>query len=170
VWFVGTPLQVTGDDDGVVPSDVDLRVVRPADRHLTLVYLGPVPEPTAHAIWASIPPLPVPTEVRAVRWERLGKSAVALELTDDDGRLAAAAGVCHEAAAKVIDIEPPRVFRPHLTMARVPRRVRPPTNGVLGEWPVPSGPIAVGRPTLFRSNPQSAGDRYEVVDQQSAPR
>jgi 2'-5' RNA ligase len=168
VWFVGAPVAFAADDP-LVPADADVRATRPADRHVTLVFLGRVPGDTARRVWRSIPPLRLPVEVHARRWERFGRSALALELSDDDGLLEAAAARCHdEAADVVVDLGRPAVFRPHVTMARVPRRGRPPSGRELRSWPVPSSALPVGRPTLFRTNPQSTGDRYEVVDQQTS--
>jgi 2'-5' RNA ligase len=168
VWFVGAPLTFAADDEPLVPADADVRATRPADRHVTLVFLGSVPEETARRVWQSIPPLELPADVRGLRWDRFGRSALALELSDDDGLLEAAAASCHDAAIAVVeDIRRPEVFRPHVTMARVPRRGRPPSTGGLRGWPVPSSALQVGRPTLFRSNPQPTGDRYDVVEQQS---
>ncbi|MGH9084992.1 MAG: 2'-5' RNA ligase family protein [Acidimicrobiales bacterium] len=167
MWFVGAPL-VFGDDDGLVPPGADVVPIRPSDRHVTLVFLGRVPDAAALQVWRSVPPLRLPAEVCGVRWERFGRSALALELSDDDGLLAVAADRCHDAAEGVVEVQRHPVYRPHVTMARVSRRSRPPSGRALREWPLPSGPIAVGVPTLFRSRPQPTEDRYEPVDQQPA--
>jgi 2'-5' RNA ligase len=167
-WFVGAPVTLAAGDDPLVPADAGVRATRPGDRHVTLLFLGRLPDDTAHRVWRSIPRLLLPVEVRALRWERFGRSALALELSDDAGLLEAAAGQCHDAAADLVaDLRRPSPLRPHVTMARVPRRGRPPTARDLGGWPLPARPLQVGRPTLFRSNPQSTGDRYEVVEQQT---
>ena len=167
MWFVGAPLSFAGDD-GLVPSDADVVAIQASDRHVTLVFLGRVPEDAALQVWRALPPLLLPAEVGAVRWERFGRSALAIELSDDDGRLAVAADRCHEAAEGVVEVQRHPVYRPHVTMARVPRRSRPPSARTLGEWPLPSSPIAVGVPTLFRSRTEPAAERYEVVAQQPA--
>jgi 2'-5' RNA ligase len=167
VWFVGVPVTFAADDEPLVPADADVRALRPADRHVTLVFLGRVPDGAARRVWRSLPTLRLPVEVHALGWDRFGRSAVALGLSDDDGLLEAAATLCHDAAGDVVvDRRRPAVFRPHVTMARAPRRGRPPTERDLRRWPVPSSALQVGRPTLFRSNPRSTGDRYEVVEQQ----
>jgi 2'-5' RNA ligase len=167
VWFVGAPVTFAADDEPLVPADADVRAIGSADRHVTLVFLGRVPDDTARRVWQSIAPLELPVEVQALRWERFGRSALALELSDGDGLLEAAAALCHDAAADVgIEVRRPAVFRPHVTMARVPRRGRPPRERDLRGWPVPSSALRVGRLTLFHSNPQSTGDRYDVVEQQ----
>jgi 2'-5' RNA ligase len=167
VWFVGAPLSFA-DDDGLVPADADVVAIGPADRHVTLLFLGRVADDAAQQVWRALPPLRLPAEVRALHWQRFGRSALALELSDDDGRLTAAADRCHDAAEGVVEVQRHPVHRPHVTMARVPRRSRPPSARALGEWPLPSSPIVVGVPTLFRSRTQPAGDRYEVVAQQPA--
>jgi 2'-5' RNA ligase len=168
VWFVGAPVTVADADEPVAPTGAEVRAVRPGDRHVTLVFLGGVPVDTAQEVWRSIPLLRLPAEVRALRWARFGRSALALELSDADGLFEGGATQCSDAATSVgIEVRPPPVFRPHVTIARVPRRGRPPTDRDLHEWPVPRSALQVGRLTLFRSNPASTGDRYEVVEQQS---
>ena len=169
MWFVGATVTCAETDEPLVPVRVDVRPTRPADRHVTLVYLGRVPEGTAHRVWHSLPRLQLPDEVRALRWERFGRNAVALELSDDDGLLEGASARCHDAAADVVvGVPRPSIFRPHVTMARVPRRARPPSATALRDWPVPSSALQIGRTTLFRTSPQSTADRYEVVDQQTS--
>jgi len=169
VWFVGATVTFAATDEPLVPVRADVRPTRPADRHVTLVFLGPVPEGTAQRVWHSLPRLQLPDEVRALRWARFGRSAVALEVSDDDVLLEGASARCHDAAAEVgVGVRRPSVFRPHVTMARVPRRGRPPNPRALRDWPVPSSALEVGRTALFRTIPQSTADRYEVVDQQTS--
>jgi 2'-5' RNA ligase len=172
VWFVGAPLTFAADDDALVPPDADAVAIGQRDRHVTLVFLGRLPEEVALEVWRALPALHLPATVRALRWDRFGRSALALELSDDDGLLAAAADCCHDAAAQVVDLQGHPVDRPHVTMARVPRRARPPSARTLAAWPLPSHPLAVGAPTLYRTHPQRApdGDRYALVAQQPTDR
>jgi 2'-5' RNA ligase len=165
VWFVGAPVAFAPDDESLVPADAALRATRPGDRHLTLLFLGRVSEDTALRLWRALPPLRLPGEVRALGWERFGRTALALEL-DDDGMLEAAARVCNEHAAGVVEVEARERYRPHVTMARVPRRGRPPSPASLHAWRLPAAPLTAGPPTLFRSRSGPGADRYEVVDQQ----
>lgn len=165
MWFVGAPLAFASED-AVVPPGADVVPIGPGDRHVTLVFLGRVADDTALQAWRSLPALRLPSEVRAMRWARFGRSALALELSDEGGLLAVAAGRCEGAAARLVAIQRHPVYRPHVTMARVPRRSRPPSARSLDEWPLPPGPIAVGVPTLYRSKTQPTDDRYEAVAQQ----
>ena len=116
-----------------------------------------------------LPELDLPTRVRPLEWQRFGRRAIALVVSDDDGLLRAAADACHDIAARLVEVRRPPEFRPHVTMARVPRRARPPTAPALREWAVPSARLDVGPATLFRSSNGETGDRYEVVEQQSRP-
>lgn len=166
MWFVGAPLAFEVADVELVPPDAEVVPVRPGDRHVTLVFLGGVPDDSALHVWRSLPDLRLPTEVRALGWARFGQSALALELADEQGLLAVAADHCDSAAAAVVELRRHPHYRPHVTMARTPRRSRPPSARALAGWPVPPQPITVGAPTLYRTKPKSAGDRYEVVAQQ----
>lgn len=142
-------------------------MTRSGDRHLTLVFLGRMPREHVLRFWESLPPLTLPDHGRPVRWELMGRRALALTLADDDGHLGVAADACFEAAAEQrIELRRPDRFRPHVTLARVPKRRKPPTPQVLRDWPVPPGPVCVGPPTLFRSREDTTGDRYEIVEQQ----
>ena len=165
VWFVGAAVTFAASDDDLVPNDADVRTILPADRHLTVVFLGATEDSTARAGWEAIPELSFPAEARALRWERLGRSALALELADDGGALAAAAVVAAKAVTPFVAVSTPTPFRPHVTMARVPRRATPPTAAVLQVWPLPANPLRIEPLALFRSAPPSTDRRYEVVDQ-----
>jgi 2'-5' RNA ligase len=165
VWFVGAPV-LFGGSGVLVPADTEVVATREADRHITLVFLGRVPEEDVMRFWGSLPQLDLPARTRPLRWERFGRSAIALALADDDGLLSTAAGACHDAAEGLIGVRRPPEHRPHVTMARVPRRSRPPAPQALRAWPVPPGPLDVGLITLFRSRTGATGDRYEVVEQQ----
>jgi 2'-5' RNA ligase len=169
VWFIGAPVSLAAEDDDLVPARPDLVATRPGDRHLTLAFLGPAPDEHARALWSSLPPVVLPDASRALRWERLGRSAIALEVSDDDRLLTAAAAACYDAADGLIELVPPSPFRPHVTMARVPRRSRPPSSRVLSELPLPSSALEVGSLTLFRTRTQREGDRYERVEQRPTP-
>ena len=134
---------------------------------MTLLFLGRRPEDAVRSLWASLPSLGVPEQARAVGWERFGRRALALALADDDGRWRTAAGEAAAIAAQQLpDLAVPADFRPHVTVGRLPKAARPPTSHVMGRWPVPTGPLGVGPPALFRSRDDPTGDRYEVVAQQ----
>lgn len=166
MWFIGAPLAFEVADAELVPPDAEVVPVRPGDRHVTLVFLGGVPDDSALSIWRSLPDLRLPAEVRALGWARFGQSALALELSDEHGLLTVAAGRCDSAATAVVELQRHPHYRPHVTMARTPRRSRPPSARALAGWPMPSQPIAVGAPTLYRTKPQPGSDRYERVAQQ----
>jgi 2'-5' RNA ligase len=165
VWFIGVPMSLGADERELVPASADLVATRAADRHLTLVFLGRAPDHDVATVWQSVPALGLPSTVDAHRWERFGRSAIALVVSDDDGLLDAAATVCHDAADGLIEVRRPSPFRPHVTMARVPRRARPPSSGALRGWPLPASPLEVGALTLFRSRTDPGTDRYEIVEQ-----
>lgn len=164
MWFVGAPVSFVDDPLAAVPEGVDLVATRPADLHLTLVFLGRLTPDAALDLWGALPPLALPDGVRAVAWERFGRNALALSLGDDDGRLRIATEACRDVAdARLADFIRPAGFRPHVTLGRIPKRARPPTPAALRGRPVPADPLHVGPPTLFRSRGRADGDRYAVV-------
>lgn len=167
MWFVGAPASLAAED--VVPPAAGLRLTRPVDRHLTLVYLGHVPADVARRVWDALPRLALPAVATGLRWERFGRSAIALVLADDDGSLRRAADRCVTVAdAAVASFRPPTEFRPHLTVGRVRKGARPPARRAMAGWPLPPGPLGLGPVTLFRSRDATdpAPERYERVAQQ----
>jgi 2'-5' RNA ligase len=166
VWFVGAHVGF-GDDPAAVPPSPAVVPTRPGDRHVTLVYLGPVPEEDADGLWRALPALALPEQTAARAWALFGRRAIAVTLTDDDGRLETAADACIALArSRLPQLRPPARFRPHVTLGRVGRRATPPSRAAVRTWPLPARPLTVGRPTLFRTAADRSGDRYEVVAQQ----
>ena len=165
VWFIGTPVALPPGDPDPVPSEAHVRPLLPPDRHVTVVFLGNVPDDTAQAGWQALPELSLPAEASAQRWARFGRSALALELADDDGRWEDAAVTAVEAVTSLVTVRSPSPFRPHVTMARVPRRAKPPTASALARWALPIQPLRVGPLTLFHSAPSGSERRYVAVEQ-----
>jgi 2'-5' RNA ligase len=147
----------------------DLRPVAVEALHVTLVFLGYLPEKeigrvasTAFdAVRGLATPLLAVQEVRAVppRSPRL----FALDLSDDGGR----AGAVHTAASGAL--EAARLYRPekrpfwaHLTVARVKRGERraPP----LDAHELPSASFETADVTLYRSHLSPRGARYEALE------
>jgi 2'-5' RNA ligase len=154
--------------DRLIVDRSDLRPVRPAALHVTLVFLGWQDESAADRIAAAAfqagrsgaPPTLTPADVRPVppRDPRL----FALDLRDEDGRaveLQAAVSAALEAGRWYRPEKRP--FWPHLTLARVKRGVRraPP----LGEEPAPSEPFETRELTLYRSTLRPQGALYEPL-------
>jgi len=167
VWFVGTPVSFADDPLLAVPAGVELVATRPADRHVTLVFLGRMPQESALDLWDALPPLTVPEHVGAVAWERFGRNAIALSVADGDDQLRAATDLClGVAVAQLTDFTRPAGFRPHVTLGRIRKRAHPPTPAAMRGWTVPAELIQVGLPTLFRSRGRADGDRFEVVARQ----
>jgi 2'-5' RNA ligase len=147
----------------------DLRPVSVEALHVTLVFLGYLPEKEIERVAATAfdpldglaaPRLTV-CEVRGVppRAPRL----FALDLDDDGGRAGAVQAAASDAlaAAKLYRPEK-RPFWPHITVARAKRGERrpPPLEGP----PPPSGPFAAAVVTLYRSHLSPRGARYEALE------
>jgi len=107
-----------------------LRATRPSGWHLTLAYLGEtstsvVPRVVAvlESLRASAPPVP---ELRLAAGCRLGRSVLAIEVADLPGGAVAALGarIQTDLAAAGVPVAQ-GVVRPHVTLARARRPVRP---------------------------------------------
>jgi 2'-5' RNA ligase len=168
-WFIGVPVVLQPEDADLPPAAPGVVALGAADRHVTLAFLGHAADEAVMAIWARMPALALPATVRARRWERFGRRAIALVVWDDDDRLDAAAAASHRAAEASIELRSPSPFRPHVTMARIGRRARPPTSRALRDWPLPARPLAVGALTLFRSRREPSRGRYEAVERRTGP-
>ena len=164
-WFIGVPVALHPDGSELPPAEPGLVALAPSDRHVTLAFLGRAPDDDVRAVWSAVPRVVLPCELDALRWERFGRSALALVVSDVDRRLEAAAEACHRAADGVIQTKRPTPFRPHVTMARVPRRAHAPSASALRGWTVPARALSAGPLTLFRSATDGRAGRYEVVDE-----
>ena len=146
----------------------DLRPVAVEALHVTLVFLGYLPEKKIERIASTAfeplaglraPRLRV-REVKPVppRNARL----FALDLADEDGR----AGAVHAAMSESLDkarlYKPEkRPFWPHITFARVKRGERRPPP--IASPPSPRDPFDAGEVTLYRSHLSPRGARYEAL-------
>jgi RNA 2',3'-cyclic 3'-phosphodiesterase len=152
--------------DVFAPYGRTVRLVRPASLHVTLVFLGHHPEDSVDAIrqaaFSGLSGLRAPAlsarEVRAVppRRPRLW----ALDLDDPDGLSTAV----HEAvAAPLVEggwyEREKRPFWPHVTVARVRAREKPP---MLSLDPPPLSLVA-SEVVLYRSRLSRAGADYEPL-------
>jgi 2'-5' RNA ligase len=162
---------LAGWRDGLVAGREDLRPVREAALHVTLVFLGWQDERAADAIAqaafahaAGAAPRLTPRGVRALppRDPRL----FALDLEDEGERattLQAAASGALEAGGWYRPEKRP--FWPHLTLARVKRGRRRVAS--LPDIPAPGEPFAAAGLTLYRSTLRPQGALYEPLAQRS---
>jgi RNA 2',3'-cyclic 3'-phosphodiesterase len=147
----------------------DLRPVAPESLHVTLVFLGYLPEKEIGTVAATafgaagglVPPRLAVQEVRPVppRDPRL----FALDLWDEDGRATVVQTAASDAlaAAKLYRPEK-RPFWPHITFARVKRGERR-APAVAAEG-LPTEPFEAADLTLYRSHLSPRGARYEALE------
>ena len=145
-----------------------LRLVAPEALHVTLVFLGHLPEAEIEriaglvrgAVPAAEPPLLAALGVKPVppRSPRL----FALDLSDEDGRAAAihAAQSAALVAGRLYEPEK-RPFWPHVTLARCRRGTRP---GLTGEPAPPGDAWRAEAVTLYRSRLSPRGATYEPLE------
>ena len=155
-------------DDAFARRD-DVRLVDPAALHVTLVFLGYLPEEEIERVRelmrGAVPaddatPVLTAMGVRPVPPKRT--RLFALDLADEDdraGRVQAAVSDALE-AARLFEPEK-RPFWPHVTLARVRKGARAAPFG--GPAP-PSDPWRAQAVTLYRSRLSPRGARYEPLE------
>jgi RNA 2',3'-cyclic 3'-phosphodiesterase len=144
-----------------------LRPVAPDGLHVTLVFLGHLPEaeitPIGKLVQAALPaieaPLLTPVGVKAVPPRR--PRLFALDLDDQGGRAGLIQAAVSEALAGGGLYEPEqRPFWPHVTLARVKK------GGAGGDVPAAPAQLEPWRAeaiTLYRSRLARSGARYEAL-------
>jgi 2'-5' RNA ligase len=146
----------------------ELRLVDPAALHLTLVFLGHLPEAKIDAIAelvsgavpAGDPPLLQARGLKPVPSRR--PRLFALDLTDEGDRAAAVQAAVSGALAGAGLYEPEkRPFWPHVTLARVKKGARAPDR--IDAPPAPAERWRGEAVTLYRSHLSSKGARYEAL-------
>jgi 2'-5' RNA ligase len=146
----------------------ELRLVAPAALHVTLVFLGWMPEKeieriaelTRAAIPAGKPPLWAAAAAKPlpVRRPRL----FALDLSDaGDRAVAVQRAIADALEAEKLYRPEKRPFWPHITLARVKRNAFAPPLGP--EPPPPAEPWQAAAITLYRSTLQPQGARYDAL-------
>jgi RNA 2',3'-cyclic 3'-phosphodiesterase len=147
----------------------DVRLVSVEALHVTLVFLGYLPEKEiariASTAFEPLEGLPAPRlsvrELRGVppRAPRL----FALDLADEEQRASAVQAAASDALAAARLYRPEkRPFWPHITFARVKRGERRPRP--LGGPPPPAEPFEASVVTLYRSHLSPRGARYEALE------
>jgi 2'-5' RNA ligase len=143
----------------------ELRLVPPEALHVTLAFLGHLPEEEIPRIAGLIEPPAVDVPVLAAsgvkpvppRRARL----VALDLVDEDGRAGLIQGAVSDALERAGLYEPEkRAFWPHVTLARVRKGAR--VRDLEGP-PPPAGSWQAEAVTLYRSILRREGARYEAL-------
>jgi 2'-5' RNA ligase len=146
----------------------ELRLVDPAALHVTLVFLGYLPEEEIRhiaelvqgAVPDASPPVLAACGVKPV--PPRGPRLFALDLDDEDRRCGALQASVSDALARARLYKPEkRPFWPHVTLARVRKgaRVRLPDIP-----PPPPEPWRGAAVTLYRSVLRREGARYEALD------
>ena len=146
----------------------ELRLVDAAALHVTLAFLGHLPEEEieriASLVREAVPPGAAPvltaSGVKPVPPRR--PRLFALDLDDEDGRAGAVQGVVSGALEANGLYEPEkRPFWPHVTLARVRKGAR----AARIETPAPPAePWRAAAVTLYRSRLSPSGARYEPLD------
>jgi 2'-5' RNA ligase len=150
--------------DELVTGRDDLRPVREEALHVTLAFLGYRPETEAVAIaeamaaCAGPAPLLAPAEVVPLPPRR--PRLFALDLEDPEGRCAERQQALSDALEAGRFYRPEkRPFWPHVTVARLRARARPPSV----DAEPPSGAFTAAEVVLYRSRLSRAGADYEAL-------
>ena len=144
----------------------DLRLVAPEALHVTLVFLGYLPEDAIARVAATLRP----PDAEAPRLSAVGikpipprqPRLVALDLSDEGGRAGAIQSVVSNALERDGLYEPEkRPFWPHVTLARVRKGAR---NRSLEAPPPPARSWQAEAVTLYRSTLRREGARYDALE------
>ena len=147
------------------------RPVPDAALHLTLAFLGPRPEEAVAACAAAVAtaagPAPALALGGAVLLPPRRARVLAVDVVDEDGELAALQRrVGDGLAGEGLYVPEARPFRPHVTVARLRPRARPPREPPEGPEPVRFRGTAA---TLFVSRLRPSGARYEALARTPLP-
>ncbi len=178
-WFIALPIDADTLPAGTLAGlPAGLKRLHPADLHVTVAFLGAIGERRALAVWQETAEIDTAaftawTDVRAALGNPRRPSAYGLDLSVEAAftrwlgrwrdRLRAAAGLEAES----------RSVRPHVTLARRPRRVgaaiRQRAQAWLQQDPPPPAALRLDRIALYTA--QAAGERrYREVRQRTLSR
>ena len=177
-WFIAVPITDTGWL-GPLLADAPPGVRRfvPADLHMTVAFLGACAPEAAHAAWETCAGLALPSAVASARLGELvpmgGRrrpSAYALSVSDPAGAAAALIAAWRdpllEAAGAPPDHRPPR---PHVTVARPPRRASDAVYAQGAAWlqaqPPLSQPVVLSQVALYTWSADRRGRLFDIVAQ-----
>lgn len=143
-----------------------MRVVPPANIHLTLAFLGDQPVGASDAIVGAMS-----AAARAGQIDRLSIAdplllpprrprVLAVSIGERGSALADLRAELADELELAIGWSEARAFRPHLTVARMGRDARAPRE----LSPPPSGEFSPGELVLYRSHLEPSGARYEAVE------
>lgn len=173
--FVGVPVEaappVVALLDGLAASKADLKVVPPENMHMTLSFLGPIPDDAAGPLAAALDEALAGTRAFRARLRGVGafpnarRPRVVWMGIEDPAPLVDVAAKARAAVAAAGHAGDDKEFRAHVTLART----RSPKN--LGDLvrflrehasdPLPEVPIDEVR--LYRSTLRRPGPTYETV-------
>lgn len=171
--FVGIPIECPGSLRALVEElrdcGADLKVVAPENMHVTLKFLGEIPETQGPVLLERLRLAAFPTDYK-LRLERVGAfpdwkkfNVIWAGLNDPTGALATSFALSEQIFAELGFPVEPRPFSPHLTVARkrsdagkeqAKAVLEPHRNDSFGE-------VRVAGPVLFRSHLSPHGPTYE---------
>jgi len=146
----------------------DVRLLAPETLHVTLVFLGYLPEkaiPRVEACLATAAgsPAPVLTPLAVKPLPPRRPRLFALDLADDAGRaVALQAGLSDALEAERLYTPEKRAFWPHLTLARV-KRGETAAPVPASAPPPPPEPLEARELVLYQSHLSPRGARYEAL-------
>lgn len=180
-----------------VPIGAPVRRVAVDQLHLTLAFLGSIPEKEGRCVAAALPslvaPLPALTAGRVECWPSVASPRLVVAVFEPMQALTdLAARVCALVTGLGLPVDDHRPFRPHITLARLPRNARPVradeslAEGAAGRlprgWRCDAGERTLGRDTaggltlrfdslvLYSSALERSGARYRALVSAQVPR
>jgi RNA 2',3'-cyclic 3'-phosphodiesterase len=170
--FVALDLPASAREALALPPVPSLRPVAADALHVTLAFLGHLPESSIasveEAAFSGLEGLAAP-RLSLTAWKGVPPRRprlFAVDLSDEDGRCAALAAAVQGGLIASSLYEPEkRPFWPHVTVARVRAREKPPRVDSLPD--LPDMTFAATDVVLYRSRLARSGARYEVLARRS---
>jgi 2'-5' RNA ligase len=178
-WFIGLPVraeQLPPDAFDSLPAG--MRRFATGDLHITVAFFGGVDAAAAHAAWATAWPQQGPLAPHVAGPAAFGHprrpSAYGLELGDGRDKVATLIADWRDRLREAAGLAPEtRAPRPHITLARVPRRAGPALRRRAADWvdsyePEPSQ-LDLDAIALYTWSDDRRSRQFQIVERARLP-
>jgi 2'-5' RNA ligase len=178
-WFIGLPFEAGAWLDALPPHPAGVRRLAEADLHLTVAFLGDVPEDAARAAWAATTWADGPIDVTLTRVVTMGPprrwSALSALLVRGRESVEASITASRPAAYTAAGARPDdRTAKAHLTIARPKRSATNDERSAALAWAeglaLPRDVFVLDRIALYTWAEDRASSLYRIVEEAELPK